>query len=96
MLFSAWKRKKPGGWKQLYVGGIDGITPQQLQELMQKHWEWQEERRKNIWHGSEERPTMYSARKDIRMAFDMADAHGWITAALLRENGRFGGSGNLG
>ena len=33
-----------------------------MTQLLQKHWEWQEDRRKNTWHGSEREPTMYVAR----------------------------------
>ena len=89
------------GWKQLHVSGIDGISCQHLQVLMTqpllKHWEWQEDRVKNVWHDNEKKPTMYLANMDIKTAFDMArpkhiaklvvdqDFHGWLTAALFRE-----------
>ena len=90
--------KEPEGWKQVHVGGMDGISCQHLQEMMtqlvQKHWEWQKYNRKNFWHGSERTPTMYEASINIKTAFDVAkpkriaeivggqDAHGRITAAL--------------
>ena len=49
--------------------GIEGISCQHLQVLMtlllQKHWMWQENKRKGVWHGSEKRPTMYLASIDI-------------------------------
>ena len=42
------RESEPEGWKQLHVGGIDGISCQHLQvlmaQLLQKHWEWQEDR----------------------------------------------------
>ena len=82
-------------------GGIDGISCQHLKvsmtQLLQKHLEWQEDGSKNVWHGSQKRPSMYIAIKDIKTAFDVArpkriakfmgdqDVHGWITAAPLRE-----------
>ena len=59
--------------------------------------EWQEDRRKNMWHGIERRPAMYLTSMDIKTAFDVArpmhtakitgdhNVHGWITAAILRE-----------
>ena len=100
------KRKEPEGWKQLRVG-FEGISFQTLQVLMtqvlQKHWEWQEDRRKNMWRGSVKRPTMYLASMDIETAFDVArpnpiativgdqDVHGWITAVFL--HGMAGGLG---
>ena len=41
--------KEPGSWKSLHVGGIDCISCQRPQvmvtHLLQKHWEWQEDRR---------------------------------------------------
>ena len=77
------------------------FSGQHLQVLMtqlhQKHWKWPEDRKTNVWHGSEKRPTMYVASMDINTAFVVArpkhiakmmgdqDVHGWITTALLRE-----------
>ena len=55
------KEKALEVWKQLHVGGIDGIRCQDLPLMMtqlQTHWEWEEDRRKHMWHGSEERPTI--------------------------------------
>ena len=95
------KKKEPEGWKHLHVAGLDGISCQHLQvlmtQLLQKHWEWQEDTRKNRWHGSEKRPTMYFTSMDSKTAFDAArpkhiakvmgdpEVHGWMTAALSRE-----------
>ena len=68
-----------------------------MTQLLQKHWEWQEDRRPMMRPGSVVRPTMYLASMDIKTAFDVArpkhtakimddhDVHGWIIAALLRE-----------
>ena len=83
-------------------GGIDGISCEHLQvpltQLVQKHWEWQEYRRKVVWHCSEVRPTMYFASVDINTACNVARPKRiakhmeggrrgtrWITAALLCE-----------
>ena len=93
VLFFNLKRKKSPN--------IDGISCQHFQALMTqllpKHWDWQDNKRKYIWHGSEKRPTMYVANMDTKTAFDVArpmhiatamedpNVHGWITAALLRE-----------
>ena len=101
------KEKEREKLKQLHAGGIDGTTCQHLQvmmtHLLQKHWEWQEDRRKDVWHGSERRPTMSVASMDIKTAFrvarpkhianimDSPNIHGWIVAALLREMDRVEG-----
>ena len=95
------KEKEPEKWKNLHVGGADGISCQHLQVMMtnvrQKHWEWQEERNPVKKHGTVVRPTMYLASLEIKTAFDEAqpehvanimdnhNTHGWIIAALLRE-----------
>ena len=93
---------KSHGWKPLHVEGIDGISCQHLQvmmtELLQKHWEWQEDKRNNVWFAQQqETPTMYIASMDSKTAFDAArpqhiakimgdqDVHGLITAAFSRE-----------
>ena len=48
------------------MGDIDGISYQRHQvmmaQLLQKHWEWREDRRPMMRHGSVIRPTMYLAR----------------------------------
>ena len=95
------KKKNLESWRRLHVGDIDGTSCQRLQvmmtQLLQKHWEWQENRRPMMRHRSVIRPTMYLASMDIKMAFDVArpkhiarivedhDVHGWIIAAFLRE-----------
>ena len=68
-----------------------------MTNLLQKHWEWQEDRRLMTRHGSVKRPTVFLASLDIKTAFDVArpkhiariiedhNVHGWITASLLRE-----------
>ena len=65
--------------------------------LLQKHWEPQEERNPVLRHGAVVRPTIYLASLDIKTAFDEAklkhvaqnldyhNTHGWLIAALLRE-----------
>ena len=85
----------------MHVGGGYGISCQHLQvmmtNLLQKRWEWQEERTPMLRHGSLVRPSMYLARMDIKTAFDEArprhvakimasrNTHGWIISALLHE-----------
>ena len=87
-------------WKKLHVGGVDGIC-QHLQvmiaDLLQKHWERQEERTPMLRHGSVDHTTMCLASMDIKTAFDEArprhvakimESHstqGWIVSALPRE-----------
>ena len=93
--------KEPEKWKKLHIGELDGISCQHLQVIMtnviQKHWEWQEERNLVMKHGTVTRPTQYLASLDIKTAFDEArpkhvakimdshSTHGWIISALLRE-----------
>ena len=95
------RRKELEIWKQLHVGGLDGVSCHHLQvmtPLQQKLWERQGDRRNTHWHGSENGPAMYIANMDIKTALDVArpkhivkimgdqDAHGWIySGSLLRE-----------
>ena len=95
------KQEEPESWKKFHVGGVDGISCQHLQvkmaNLLQKHWEWQEDRTPMLRHGSVVRTTMYLANMDINTAFDEArprhaatfmeshNTHGWLISALLRE-----------
>ena len=101
------KEKEPEKWKTLHVGGVDGRSCQHLQVMMtnvvQKHWEWHEERNPVMKHGTVVRPTLYLASLDIKTAFDEArpkhvakimdsrNTHGWIIAAFLREMSRLSG-----
>ena len=80
-----------------------GQVAQHLQvmatNLLQKHWEWQEERVPMLKPGSVIRPTMCLASLDIKTAFDEArprhvaestenhDRHGWLIAALREMSG---------
>ena len=95
------RKLEPEKWKNLHVGGVDGISCQHLQvmvsNLLQKHWERQEERNPVMRHGTVVRPTMYLASLDIKTAFNEAkpkhvahildghNTHGWLIVALLRE-----------
>ena len=58
------------------MGGINNIGCEHLQEmltnLLQKHWEWQENREPMTKHGSVVRPTMFVASVDIKTAFEDA------------------------
>ena len=42
-----------------------------ITQLLQKHLEGQEHRRKDVWHGIDKRPTMYIASMDVKTAFDV-------------------------
>ena len=91
-------------WKNLHVGGIEGISCKHFQvmmtHLLQKHWEWHEDRRPMMRHGSVIRPTMCWANMDIKTAFDvprpkhiariMEDHNviGLIIAVLFEQDGR--------
>ena len=63
-----------------HVGGVDGIGCQYFQamttQLLQEHWECLEDRRKDIWQGSQKRLAMYIASMDIKTVFDKASIHG--------------------
>ena len=52
------------------VGGIGGILVLTT-HLLQKHWDWQENRDESMKQGSFRRPTMYEASMDINTAFDV-------------------------
>ena len=93
MYNSAYGKREPEEWKQSHVGGVDGISCQHFQamitQLRQKHWEWHEDKRRDVWHGIEKTPAMYTASMDNKAAFDVArprhsatmlgeqDTHGW-------------------
>ena len=74
-----------------------------VSNLLQRHWEWQEERSPMLKHGSVIRPTMFWASLDIKTAFDEArprhtakimechNIHGWLIAALSHEVSGFEG-----
>ena len=68
-----------------------------MTNLMQKHWEWQEDKRPKTRHGSVKRPAMYLTGMDIKTAFyvtrpkhiaRVVEDHNVLTsvvAALVRE-----------
>ena len=69
------KAKETDGWKQVHMGGLDGISCQHFQMMtqsLQKHWEWQEDRRPMMRNGSVTRPAMYLASMDMKTVFDVA------------------------
>ena len=67
------KEKEVEGWKQLHVGGVDGIGCHHFQvmisQLLQRHREWQEDRWRDTWQGSDK---YHIARMDIKTPFDVA------------------------
>ena len=67
------KEKEPEKWMKLHIGGLDGISCQHLQVMMtnviQKHWEWQEEMSPLMKHGTVVRPTLYLASLDTKDGF---------------------------
>ena len=56
------KEKEPEKWKKLHIGMMTNV--------IQKHWEWQEERHPVIKHGTVVRPALYLASLDIKTAFE--------------------------
>ena len=81
------------------VGAERGVNCEHMQglltNLLQKHWEWQERRRKDLEPGKFKYKTMYIASLDVKTAFDVAKpsvvskilsligTHGHVVAALL-------------
>ena len=74
--------------------------------LLQKHWEWQADRRPMLKHGSVVRLTMFLASMDMKTAIDEArpmhveimegrNVHRWIIAALLARDDWATGTGNV-
>ena len=88
-------------WMNLHVGAERGVNCEHMQvsltNLLQKHWEWQENRRKDWEPGKFRYKTMYMASLDVKTAFDVArpsvvskilsliGTHGHVVAALLAE-----------
>ena len=66
------KGTEPGKLRILHTGGVKGISCRHLQVMMtdviQKHWEWQEEKNPVMKHRTVVRTTMYMASLDIRKA----------------------------
>ena len=60
----------------LHVGAERGVNCEHMQglltNLLQKHWEWQENRRKDLEHGKFKYKTIYMASLDVKTAFDVA------------------------
>ena len=79
-------------WLLLLVGGLNNISCQDLQvmiaNLLQKHWEWQENRERMKKHGCVARPTLFLASLDIKTAFD--DAKPKHVANIMYRHGFHG------
>ena len=59
-----------------------------IAELQQKRWDWQEDRRNDVWHGSEKTITMYFASTDMKPAFDAAGPR--HNAKIMEEHNIYG------
>ena len=85
--------KKPGKLRILHMGGVIGISCQHLQvlttDVLQKHWECQEERNPVMKHGTVVRPTMFLVSLDIKTAFDEAKPK--HVARILDDHNTHGG-----
>ena len=95
------EEKEPIEWMSLHVGAERGVNCEHMQgsltNLLQKHWEWQENRRKDLEPGKFKYKTMYMASLDVKTAFDVAKpsvvsqilsligTHGHVVSALLPE-----------
>ena len=71
------QEKEVEEWKQMHVGGIEGVSSQHLHLMVthkfhQKHWNWQEDRRTIFYGTAAKNPTMYIAILDIKTASDVA------------------------
>ena len=73
---------EPQGWKQLRVGGVDGVACQHFQvmctQLLQKDWEWQEYRRKDIWQGSKNMPPFLTCEAEAYRETFGRTGHPWL------------------
>ena len=71
------EKEKFESWKKLHV-----ISCQHLQvmmtNLLQKHWEWQEDRIPMLRHGHQDGAL-------VAKIMESHNTHGWIISALLRE-----------
>ena len=95
------EEKEPIQWLSLHVGAERGVNCEHmhslLTNLLQKHWEWQENRRKDLEPRTFKYKTMYMASLDVKTAFDVAKpsvvskilsligTHGHVVAALLAQ-----------
>ena len=95
------EEKEPIECMSLHVGAERGVNCEHMQALLtnlqQKHWKWQENRRKDWGPGKFRYKTMYMASLDVKTAFDVArpsvvskilsiiGTHGHVVAALLAE-----------
>ena len=72
------EEKEPIEWMSLYVGAERGVNCEHMQglltNLLQKHWEWQENRRKDLEPGKFFKyKTVYSSKLGcVKTAFDVA------------------------
>ena len=70
------EEKEPIEWMSLHVGAERGVNCEHMQglltNLLQKHWEWQENRRKDLEPGKFKYKTMYMASLDVKTAFNVA------------------------
>ena len=78
-------------WKSLHVGAERGVNCEHMQALvtkrLQRHWEWQEDRRTDLEPGLYRYRTAFMASLDVKTAFDVAkpSVHGHVVAAFLAE-----------
>ena len=95
------EEQEPLEWMELHLGAERGVNCEYMQvlstDLLQKHWEWQANRRKDWEPGQFKYKTMYMASLDVKTAFDVArpsvvskilsliGTHGHVVAALLAE-----------
>ena len=95
------EEKEPFDWRSLHVGVDRGVNCEDMQALitnmLQRHWEWQKDRRTDLQPEIYRYITPFVASLDVKTAFDVAKpsvvskiltltgVHGHLTAALLTE-----------
>ena len=95
------EEKEPIEWRSLHVGAERGVNCEHMQVLvtniLQRDWEWQEDRRPDLQPGNYTYNTALKASLDVKTAVDVAKpsvvsriltltgVHGHLTAALLAE-----------
>ena len=81
----------------LHVGAERGVNCEHMQglltNLLQKHWEWQENRRKDLEHGKFKYKTVYMASLDVKTAIDVAKPS--VVSKILSLIGTHGSCGRF-
>ena len=93
MILRKEKEREPENWRRK----LPAFAVVMMTNLLQKHWEWQEEWNPLLRHGNAVTPIMYLANLDIKTVSDETKpkhvakfldnhaTHGWCIAVFLLE-----------